>query len=154
MLTKVVCICLLSHQKSVTCSILVQFVLFYECLQSKTCSLSFQNLVTFFIHWFIWFIDLYFGQWQSISKMGMGQKWIWTSDVIYQSDPIFKLSSKILFVWSCDLSLMLYIVIIRKLAVIWSSLTHLSWNWDVYEREKSKDIIYLYLALFGCHQQL
>ena len=66
--------------------------------------------------------------------------------------PFFKLSSKILFVWSCDLSLMLYIVIITKLAVIWSSLTHLSWNWNVYEREKSKHIIYLYLALFGCHK--
>ena len=32
--------------------------------------------------------------------------------------PFFKLSSKILFVWSCDLSLMPYIVIIRKLSVL------------------------------------
>ena len=68
--------------------------------------------------------------------------------------PFFKLSSKISFDWSCDLSLMPYIVIIKKLAVIWSSCTPLSWNWNVNEREKSKDIIYLYLALFGCHKYI
>ena len=56
-----------------------------------------------------------------------------THDVIYHSDPFFKLSSKMLFLWSCDLSLMAYMVITRKLAVFWWSLTHLSWNWNVYE---------------------
>ena len=149
MLTKVVCICLLNNQKHVTCSLLVWFVLFYESLQSKTCSLSFQNLVTFFhssIHWFI----------HNLDHGKVFPKWEWGKSeydlvMLYiKVTPFFKLSSKILFVWSCDLSLMPYMVITRNLAVIWWSLTHLSWNW----REKSKDIIYLYLALFGCHKQL
>jgi hypothetical protein len=64
--------------------------------------------------------------------------------------PLLKLSSKILFVWSCDLSLMLYIVLIRKLVVILSSLTHLSWRIRMCIREKNPRILFicdwLYLA--------
>ena len=122
--------------------------LFYFMSAYKVRLVSFQNLVTFFIHWFIHNLDC--GK--------VFPKWEWGKSecelvMLYINlTPFFKLSSKILFVWSCDLSLMPYIVIIRKLAIIWWSLTYLSWNWNMYEREKSKDIIYLYLALFGCHK--
>ena len=90
--------------KYVYCSILVWVVLFYKCLQSKICSLSFQNVVTFFIQWFIdsfiiWTVAKYFQKW----KWGKSE---YDPVMLYINlTPFFKLSSKVLFVWSCDLSL-------------------------------------------------
>ena len=44
-------------------------------------------------------------------QVGMRQKCIWTDDIIYQSDQFFKLSSKVLFVWTCGLIISLYLAI-------------------------------------------
>jgi len=90
----------------------------------------------------LWSCDLFLLLYMVITKALSS-----TNDVIYHSDPFFKLSSKILFVWSCDLSLMPYMVITRKLAVFWWSPTHLSWNWNVYERDPRILFICIWLYL-------
>ena len=89
---------------------------YYESLQSKTCSLSFQNLVTFFIDWLIHNLD----HGKVLPKWEWGKSEYELVMLYINLTPFFKLNSKILFVWSCDLSLMPYIIIIRKLAVITS----------------------------------
>ena len=86
--------------------------------------------------------------------MGMRQKWIWSSDVIYQSDPIFQAEFKnliCLVMWPIpDAIYSNYSKISCNLIKSYSLKLELECIW----KRKTKDIICLYLAPFGCYKYI